>query len=434
LTVPAGSYTVQGFRGPEYHRFEQKITVPAGRTAQARVALKRWTNPPARSWYGGESHIHANYSHGEWYSTPETMRLQIQGEGLHVANFVIANSTGDGVFDREFFRGKPDPVSSPQHVLYWNAEFRSTLWGHLTMYNLKRLVEPLFTGFKDTTNPWDVPTNADIADHVHLQGGHVTYTHPAKDSSDPFVTAYAARGMPIDVALGTIDSLDVNFGWPVTMELWYRLLNCGFQLPASAGTDFFLNRIRGGLPGTWRAYVLVEGPFSYEAWVAGLKAGRSFVTNGPMLAFTANGRSLGDTISLPAPGPIRVQATASAINPLTAIEVVYNGKVALTGTVAPDGLRGTVDGTVHVSRSGWLSLRALGKPEARSVTSPIYIQIADKPVASRADAEYYLQWIDRLEALLAKRNRVPSPRLRAHVEGQLNVARAVYRRIRDAAP
>ena len=25
------------------------------------------------------------------------------------------------------------------------------------------------TGFKDTTNPWDVPTNADIADHVHLQ-------------------------------------------------------------------------------------------------------------------------------------------------------------------------------------------------------------------------------------------------------------------------
>ena len=26
--------------------------------------------------------------------------------------------------------------------------------------------------------------------------------------------------------------------------MWYRLLNCGFHLPASAGTDCFLNRIR----------------------------------------------------------------------------------------------------------------------------------------------------------------------------------------------
>ena len=40
------------------------------------------------------------------------------------------------------------------------------------------------------------------------------------------------------------------------------------------------------LPGSDRAYVKIEGDFSYDGWVKGLKAGRSFVTNGPILEFT----------------------------------------------------------------------------------------------------------------------------------------------------
>ena len=127
--------------------------MPAGGEAAARVEMARWTDPPARGWWGGESHIHANYGYGQWYNTPATMRLQIEAKGLDLANMVVANSDTDGIFDREFFRGEPDPVSSSRHVLYWNEEFRSTLWGHMTLFNLKQLVEPIITGFQDTTNP-----------------------------------------------------------------------------------------------------------------------------------------------------------------------------------------------------------------------------------------------------------------------------------------
>ena len=104
----------------------------------------------------------------------------------------------------------PTPLSSSETVLYWNEEFRATLWGHMTLLNLKRLVEPLFTGFRDTTNPLDTPTNADIADATHLQDGHVNFTHPASSSGDPFLGPYAAKSVPVDVALGKIDSLDIN--------------------------------------------------------------------------------------------------------------------------------------------------------------------------------------------------------------------------------
>ena len=48
------------------------------------------------------------------------MRLQCSGEDLTIANFMVANSDGDGVFDREFFLGRPDPLSTDRNILYWN--------------------------------------------------------------------------------------------------------------------------------------------------------------------------------------------------------------------------------------------------------------------------------------------------------------------------
>jgi hypothetical protein len=39
------------------------------------------------------------------------MLMQSAGEDLCVSNFMVANSGGNGVFDREHFRGHPDPLS-----------------------------------------------------------------------------------------------------------------------------------------------------------------------------------------------------------------------------------------------------------------------------------------------------------------------------------
>src|SRR5262245_5774949 len=427
-TIPAGKYVLRAFRGLEYRPLERQIELAPGQDLNVTLELDHWNDPASRSWYSGESHIHANYGYGHWYNTPETMSLQLEGEGLRVANFMVANSDGDGVFDREFFRGAPDPLSSSGTVLYWNQEFRATLWGHMTLLNLKRLVEPIFTGFKETTNPWDTPTNADIADATHLQEGHVNFTHPASGTGDPFLGAYAAKSVPIDVALGKIDSLDINWG-EATLQLWYRLLNCGFRLPASAGTDCFLNRIQSRLPGSDRAYVKVDNRFSYTEWIRNLKAGRSFVTNGPLLEFQVDGRFLGDSIQLPASGTVSTRASATWQSPLDRAEVVYNGAAVATAQVSADRLTATLEQALKIDRSGWLSFRAYAQDRTWAQTSPIYLTVAGKAAASEVDARYFLQWIDRLEAKLNERNRLPSPALRAHVEGQLNGAREVFRKI-----
>jgi Tol biopolymer transport system component len=122
LTVPAGTYRLSGYRGPEYQVASRKIVVKEGQTHEVTVELERWVHMAKGGWYSGELHIHANYGYGSWFNTPETMRQQCVGEDLNVCNFMVANSDADVVYDRPFFRGGPDPLSTDENILYWNQD------------------------------------------------------------------------------------------------------------------------------------------------------------------------------------------------------------------------------------------------------------------------------------------------------------------------
>ena len=436
LHVPAGEYRLRVFRGPEYSVAVADLEVKADAAKMVRVQLKRWTHQAKAGWFSGENHIHANYGYGQWYNTPRTMLQQCAGEDLNVCNFVVANSDTDGIFDRPFFRGGPHPFSTPETILYWNQEFRSTLWGHMTLVNLKQLVEPIMTGFKDTTNPWDIPTNSDIADRTHWQKGVVNYTHIAQNPDEPWVSPYAAKGIPVDVALGKIDTLDINNSYAGSVPVWHRLLNCGFRVPATAGTDVFLNRIDSRLPGGDRVYVKVDGPLTYEKWIDGMKAGRSFITNGPMLELSIDGRGLGETLKLPEARKLAIRAKAAAAFPLAKVELLYNGQVVANAKLAGDEKSGVFGQDLLIDKSGWIALRATGPghpdsplPILYAHTNPIYVEVAGQPTRSKADALFFLKWIDQVEVMVRTRERIPTEELRRHVQQQIDMARTVYGRL-----
>src|SRR5262249_57751411 len=109
-----------GACGVEHRIVRQTFGIRGGETAKVTLNIERWTNQRAEGWVSGENHIHANYGYGHWYNSPATMRLQCEGEDLTVANFMVANSDGDGVFDREFFLGRPDPLPTARTILHWN--------------------------------------------------------------------------------------------------------------------------------------------------------------------------------------------------------------------------------------------------------------------------------------------------------------------------
>jgi hypothetical protein len=435
FTVPAGTYRLTAYRGPEYKVQSSEIVVKAGQAREVTVELERWIHLAKSGWYSGELHIHANYGYGSWYNTPETMRQQCVGEDLNVCNFMVANSDADVVYDRPFFRGGPDPLSTDENILYWNQEFRSTLWGHMTLVNLEQLVEPIFTGFAGTTNPHDSPTNADVAERTHWQKGVVNYTHVSQ-GDDWLKTPYAAKSIPIDVALGRIDTLDINATWQASVPLWYRLLNCGFRVPATAGTDVFLNRIASNLPGGDRVYVHIDGPLGYKGWIDGLKAGRSFVTNGPMLTFTVNGKEPGALLKAGEKPRVRVKATARSRFALTKAEVVHNGKVIATAKLADEKRLATLDQEVELAGGGWLAFRADGPgtidtatPTQNAHSNPVYVESRGVLRRSAEEARAFLKWIDKFEILMRSRNRFPTAKLRKQAQEQIEAARLVYTRI-----
>ncbi len=440
LTVPAGQFTLQAWHGPEYFVHKQELEIAAGETREVTLAMDRWINMPMSGSFSGENHIHANYGYGAWHNDPVTIRDQCEGEDLHVANVVVANSDGDGVFDREYFLGRADPLSSPRTIIYWNEEFRSTIWGHLTLGNLSQLVEPIFTGFKDTTNPWDVPTNADIADRTRAQRGTVNYTHPASNPDSLYDGAYAAKGLPVDAALGRIDAMDVmGPGYEASLRLWYRLLNCGFRIPAAAGTDVFLNRIVSYPPGWGRCYVKLTNGLSYAEWMRGQKAGHSFITTGPMLEWSADSHEAGDTLRLDGPRNVQVRARASSQFPIKNLELIVNGAILPTSAATNNAGEWVLEQEVKLDRGGWLAVRCTSGNNSSSGgvalgahSNPIYVEMPGHPFDARADAEYFLAWIDRLDADLKKRDRIPVGL--DQVKTQLDTARAVYSRLAGVPP
>jgi TolB protein len=303
IDLPAGPTLIEATSGPEYALTRKQIELEPGKPASAQVRLARWENLAAKGWYSSDAHIHANYTapHHQ-VITPEDVRLEAHAEDLNNANLMVANSSGAFLHDIQYFEGKPHRLSQPDFILYWNEEMRNGgLYGHMSFFDLKRLVYPLYTGFRNTPFADDYPANYAQAEAAKKQGAAVTYVHPANSTDFATVGGAAARELPVDLALGQVDAIDVvsNADEISSMAMWYRLLNCGFRLAISAGTDSFTNVADHYTPGGGRVYVHSGAPLRYDDWVASYKQGRSFATNGPMIFLTVDDKEPGRGTALP---------------------------------------------------------------------------------------------------------------------------------------
>ena len=86
---------------------------------------------------------------------------------------------------------------------------------------------------------------------------------------------------------------------------YYRYLNSGYRLPLVGGTDKMSNGVPVGLYRTY-AQLADDEELSYEGWCRAVRSGRSFLSGGPLLSLTVDGREPGDTIELSGPGTVTV--------------------------------------------------------------------------------------------------------------------------------
>ena len=65
-----------------------------------------------------------------------------------------------------------------------------------------------------------------------------------------------------------------------------------------------------------------------DAWFEHLRKGHAFVSTGPIVELTVNGRMPGETVSLPPSGAdVEIAARVRSITPLETVTLVFNGDV-----------------------------------------------------------------------------------------------------------
>ncbi len=439
LRLPPGEARLEVWRGFEYEPVSRTVEVRAGEWTTVEVELRRWIDMAGRGWYSGDNHIHPNYG-GHYRITPEDLRNKAWAEDLNVANGMIANYWGNSrVEDLEHFLGHPHPHTGERTVVYYNEEYRPSYFAHLSLLNLIELVTPFYIGYEGTAHHALYPDNATVLRHVHEQGGIGGYVHPfglSHREPDAAGVGYT-RELPVDAILGVADFVDVACIWSdelATAEVWYRLLNTGSRIPATAGTDAMTDIWRHPAVGTTRSYVYTgDGELDYDRWAEALAAGRAFVTSGPILTFEVSGRGMGEELAVPAGEVVEVSATARSIVPMHRLEIVRNGEIVHTVEATGEGREIEAELRLPVEGSGWIAARVLG-PTQHGVmdaylfahTNPVFVVADGEPIRSAEDAAYFVRWIDEVLAELEAMDRWDDPAHKEEVLATFREGRALY--------
>ena len=432
LDVPTGAVHVVATRGLDYAATQRMVQVGArGTTAALALAPLRLPDSYGR-FAGADLHVHMNYG-GNYRQTPEGLAAQAAAEHLDALFNLVVNKE-ERVPDIGGF-GAP-PLQQAGMLLLQGQEYHSSLWGHLGLLFLDdHYLTPGFAGYQQSALASPYPYNGVIAELTHAQHGLVGYAHPF--DTEPATDAVLTNALPADVAHGNVDYYEaVGFDdHLVTNAVWYKLLNCGFRLPAGAGTDAMTNyaSLRGPV-GMNRVFLDSGASVTPATLREALTHGRSFATNSALLGFEVDGRHPGDELALNAARSVTYRAAVRSLAPLQHVEIVYNGKVVASHRLSAGGTSADVTGAVNVPASGWLLLRAWSEKAQPLVldtypfatTSPVYVVVDGKPARSAPDAAYFASWIDRVIAALQARADYNNIAEKTATLEYLRSARAVY--------
>jgi TolB protein len=442
IDVPAGAVNVDILHGFE-RRFEQKqLTTTAGQPALLAVNVDEgtWSVPDAGHWVSADVHVHMNYG-GEYRNVPAQLALQAQAENLSIVNSLLVNK--EQRFPDIAYDGmQRDPASTPAAVIVHGQEYHTSYWGHLGLLDISGgVILPGYVGYPNTAASSLYPMNADVADIAHSRGALVGYVHPFDEYPEPVAKPHETltNELPVDVALGKVDYMEI-LGFSdhrSTARVWYQLLNLGFRIPAAGGTDAMANysSLRGPV-GMNRVYARVGGgELEPKEWMASLKAGHSFATNGPLLGFALGGAGIGDELTFAgAQARVAFSVRLRSIVAVDHLELVCNGRVVRSFVTGKAMDHGEFNGSIALKDSGWCVVRASTDAGRYPVldtyvyatTSPIYVTVAHAKPRSPDDARYFSAWVDRMVETTSAYPDWNNPGEKGMVLERLRQAKAVF--------
>jgi hypothetical protein len=247
--------------------------------------------------------------------------------------------------------------------------------------------------------PWHAAGNS-------LDSVQVAHRHLLRDG----VVDHEAEGRPRDRSMypGVLG----NGFW--STDIYYHLLNCGLRLPPSAGsgsgweppkatrTTTSGRSQRATKPnsnpvGYNRVYAFVEGELTWEKWWDALRAGRTMVTNGPLIRPSVEGHPPGHIFQADAGQTVELEIglSLSTRDKISYLEVIKDGRTAHSSRLDQWKENQGKLPPLKFTESGWFLIRAVADEPATyrfAMTAPYYVQIGDQRRISRASAQFFVDW------------------------------------------
>ena len=394
LDLSSGEYRYEIERGPEWTQASGKLAVSESGTQIVTNRLRRVANLAREGWWSGELHVHRPLA---------DIELLMRAEDLHVAP-VITWWNNRNLWTDRALPAKPLVRFDGDGLYHLMGGEDERGGGALLYFNLS---QPLNIAGAAREYPSPMKFLAEARQHAGVW----------VDIEKPFW-----QDVPVWLASGKVDSIGIvhnhmhrggvmaNEAWGRardkqrfpgpqgngfwTQEIYYHLLNSGLRLPPSAGSA------SGVLPnpvGYDRVYVHLDGELSYEKWWGGLRAGRVFVSNGPLLRCRANGQLPGHVFKAQAGQALEIefQVKLDSRDPVPAVEIIQNGRVARTMPFAEWKQTGSL-GSLRFTESGWFLVRALADVPTTfrfASTGPFYVEIGPPTRrVSKISAQFFLDW------------------------------------------
>ena len=399
IKVPLGRIYVEVSKGFEIRPIRRIVEVTPA-TKEITIELEKVLPWREKGWVSADTHVH--------FLSPTSAMLEGAGEGVNVINLLASQwgelMTNVGDFDGKTTWGTRETGGDGEHLVRVGTENRQHVMGHISLLGYEgQMIVPMTTGGPNESalgDPIEVLLT-EWARQCKKQKGLVILPHFPNPRAEHAAT----------VVSGDVDGIEMT-SWgklydginPYSLSDWYRYLNCGYTVAAVGGTDKMSAQTAVGAVRTY-ARIDPEKGFDYSAWMEAVRRGETFVTYGPLLEFTVEGKSAGSRINLTqAGGTVNVHwEVASVTVPVTKVELVVNGEIRESADT--DGERASGDWSVKVNRSSWLALLVRGhysdKPEIIAAhSSPVMVEVEGSEFYAAADAVTILEQIEGAMAYL----------------------------------
>ncbi len=450
VEVPQARLTLKAFSGLETELAQTTLDLRGKRTAVIKVPLKRFYDAHRRGLQSANTHVHLRK-----LSLPESDRYLLEVARADGLDLVYVSYLERAVDDLEYTSNKYtlDNLSrlshselGHRHVYFDNGEeHRHNFspyeegYGHVMFLHIPELVRPVSIGAGIMKQGVDSPPLRRGVEAAAAMGGRIIWCH----------NQWGLEDIP-NWLMGRLHANNIFDGGThgSYRHSFYRYLNAGLKVPFSTGTDWFIYDFS-------RVYVPAAKKLSSQGWLDQLAAGRSYITNGPLLEFSVDGKNIGDTLALPRPGKVKVVGQALGRVDFKRIELIQNGAVIHSEPSRPEAKHfvARLELDLDLADACWLALRtpapsAPKLPEFQqptphneydrelfSHTSAIYVTLSGRSVFQPSAAKDLLAEMQRSRTFIQGRGAFANKTQRAQVLGVYDEAiDALRKRIGNATP